>query len=130
MMTMMETEKLVKIVADTRTADGTKAVYGGPYPGGVIYATPAYYREKSAGRAEGGRRLRARPEWIASHSAEDIAKLMPEEYALGNLPIYVKALSVSKPMYSPDGHFEPGAVGTAYAVLKCSIRRWRARPSI
>src|SRR4029079_9015199 len=42
MMTMMETEKLVKVVADTRTADGTKAVYGGPYPGGVIYATPAY----------------------------------------------------------------------------------------
>ena len=34
MMTMMETEKLVKIVADTRTADGTKAVYGGPYPAG------------------------------------------------------------------------------------------------
>ena len=56
--------------------------------------------------------------WIASHSAEDIAKLMPEEYALGNLPIYIKALSVSKPMYSPDGHFEPGAVETAYAVLK------------
>ena len=43
---------------------------------------------------------------------------MPEEYALGNLPIYIKALSVSKPMYSPDGHFEPGAVDTAYAVLK------------
>jgi hypothetical protein len=43
---------------------------------------------------------------------------MPAEYALGNLPIYIKALSVSKPMYSPDGHFEPGAVGTAYAVLK------------
>ena len=42
MMTLMESEKLVKIVADTRTADGTKAVYGGPYPGGVIYATPAY----------------------------------------------------------------------------------------
>ena len=54
--------------------------------------------------------------WIASHSAEDIAKLMPEEYALGNLPIYIKALSISKAMYSPDGHFEPGAVGTAYAV--------------
>ena len=56
--------------------------------------------------------------WIAGHSAEDIAKLMPQEYALGNLPIYVKALSASKPMYSPDGHFEPGAVETAYAVLK------------
>src|SRR5260370_40179896 len=41
MMTAMETEKLVKIVADTRTADGTKAVDGGPDTGGGIYATPA-----------------------------------------------------------------------------------------
>ena len=53
-----------------------------------------------------------------SHSAEDIAKLMPEEYSLGNLPVYVRALAVSKPMYSPDSHFEPGAADTAYAVLK------------
>ena len=76
------------------------------------------HREKSADRAEGRQRLRAQLKVDRGHSAEDIAKLMPEEYALGNLPIYVKALSVSKPMYSPDGHFEPGAVGTAYAVLK------------
>ena len=41
MMTLMEADKLVKVVADTRTAEGTRAVYGGPYPGGVIYATPA-----------------------------------------------------------------------------------------
>ena len=46
--------------------------------------------------------------WIASHSAEDIAKLMPEEYALGNLPVYVKALAISKPMYSPDGTLRAG----------------------
>ena len=57
-------------------------------------------------------------QWIASHSAEDIAKLMPEEYALGNLPIYIRALAASKPMYSPDGRFVPGAVETAHAVLK------------
>ena len=101
------------VVADTRTADGTKAVYGGPYPGGVIYAAPATI-EKNPQAVQKVRGLR----WIASHSAEDIAKLMPEEYALGNLPIYIKALSLSKAMYSPDGHFEPGAVGTAYAVLK------------
>ena len=56
--------------------------------------------------------------WIASHSAEDIAKLMPEEYALGNLPVYVKALDISRAMYSPDGMFVPGAVETSDAVLK------------
>jgi NitT/TauT family transport system substrate-binding protein len=118
MMTMMETDDLVKVVADTRTADGTKAVYGGPYPGGVIYATPAYIESNPQTVQKVVNTFVHSLKWIANHSAEDIAKLMPEEYALGNLPIYVKALSVSKPMYSPDGHFEPGAVGTAYAVLK------------
>jgi NitT/TauT family transport system substrate-binding protein len=118
MMTMMETEKLVKIVADTRTADGNKAVYGGPYPGGVIYATPAYIEKNPETVQKVVNAFTHALKWIASHSAEDIAKLMPEEYSLGNLPVYVRALAVSKPMYSPDGHFEPGAADTAYAVLK------------
>jgi NitT/TauT family transport system substrate-binding protein len=118
MMTMMETDDLVKVVADTRTADGTKAVYGGPYPGGVIYAAPGYIEKNPQAVQKVVDAFVHSLKWIAGHSAEDIAKLMPEEYALGNLPIYVKALAVSKAMYSPDGHFEPGAVGTAYAVLK------------
>jgi len=118
MMTMMETDKLVKVVADTRTAQGTKAVYGGPYPGGVIYAAPSYIEKNPQAVQKVVDAFVRGLKWIASHSAGDIAKLMPEEYALGNLPMYIRALEVSKPMYSPDGHFEPGAVDTAYAVLK------------
>jgi len=84
----------------------------------VIYAQPAYIEKNPQTVQKVVNAFTSALKWIAGHSAEDIAKLMPEEYALGNLPIYIKALSVSKPMYSPDGHFEPGAVGTAYAVLK------------
>ena len=118
MLTLMESENLVKVIADARTADGTRAIYGGPYPGGVIYATPAYI-ESNPRIVQGVvdalvRGLR----WIATHSAEDIARLMPEEYALGNPPIYIRALNASKPSFSPDGRFEPGAVETAYSVLK------------
>ena len=118
MMTMMETEKLVKVVADTRTAEGTRAVYGGPYPGGVIYAAQSYIERHPQAVQKVVDAFVHGLKWISSHSAEDIARLMPEEYALGNRPMYVKALELSKPMYSPDGHFEPGAVDTAYAVLK------------
>ena len=118
MVTLMETDKLVKVVADTRTAEGTKAVYGGPYPGGVIYAAPATIEKNPIGVQKVVDAFVRGLKWIAGHSAEDIAKLMPEEYALGNRLVYIKALEVSKPMYSPDGHFEPGAVDAAYAVLK------------
>ncbi len=118
MMTLMETDKLVKIVADTRTAEGTRAVYGGPYPGGVIDATAAYVEKNPQAVQKVVDAFVRGLKWIASHSAEDIARLMPEEYALGNLPVYIKALTASKPMFSPDGHFEPGAVETAHTVLK------------
>jgi len=118
MITLMESEKLVKIVADARTPDGTRAIYGGPYPGGVIYATPAYIA-KNPKAVQGVVDAFVRSlQWIARSSAEEIARAMPEEYALGNRPIYVRALEMSKPMFSPDGQFVPGAVETAYAVLK------------
>ena len=118
MMTLMQHDKLVKVIADTRTAEGTQQVYGGPYPGGVVYATPATI-EKNPKQVQAVVNAFARGlKWIASHSPEEIAKLMPEDYALGNLPVYVEALAASKPMYSPDGKFVPGAVETAYQVLK------------
>jgi NitT/TauT family transport system substrate-binding protein len=55
---------------------------------------------------------------MSIHSAEDIVKAVPEEYALGNRDVYVRALAASQAMYSPDGRFVPGAVETAYQVLK------------
>ncbi len=118
MVSLMQADNLIKIVADTRTLEGTKAVYGGPYPGGVVYVTPAFI-EKNPRTVQAVVTAFSRAlKWLASASAEDIAKLMPEEYALGNRPVYIRALNASKPMYSPDGHFEPGAVETAHAVLK------------
>jgi len=118
MMTLMELDNLVKIVADTRTVEGNNAVYGGPFPGGVIYATPSYI-EKNPQVVQKVVDAYARGvRWIASHSAEEIAQLMPPEFALGNLPVYIKALAVSKLTFTPDGRFVPGAVETAHTVLK------------
>jgi NitT/TauT family transport system substrate-binding protein len=118
MVSVMTSEKLIKIIADTRTPEGNQAVYGGPYPGGVVYATPAFIDKNP-------RTMQALVDafarglgWIAEHSAEEIARLMPADYALGNLPVYVQALTASKPTYSPDGRFVPDAARTAYEVLK------------
>jgi len=118
MMSLMQSEGLVKVVADTRTPEGTQAVYGGPYPGGVVYTTPAFMeRNPRTVQAVVAAFVRAL-KWMSAHSAEDIARTMPEEFALGNRGIYVQALAASKAMYSPDGRFVPGAVETAYQVLK------------
>ena len=39
---LLESEKAIKVVADTRTPEGTQAVFGGPYPAAVLYAQQAF----------------------------------------------------------------------------------------
>ena len=56
--------------------------------------------------------------WIASHPAEDIAKAMPAEYALGNMDLFVRSIRSSIPMYSPDGRFGRDGAETALKVLR------------
>jgi NitT/TauT family transport system substrate-binding protein len=106
------------VVADTRTLEGTQAVYGGPYPGGVVYTTPDFIaKNPRTVQAVVTAFVRAL-KWMSIQSAEDIVRAVPEEYALGNRDVYVRALAASQAMYSPDGRFVPGAVDTAYQVLK------------
>jgi NitT/TauT family transport system substrate-binding protein len=118
MISLMEDEGLVSVVADTRTPEGTQSVYGGPYPGGVVYATRAFIeRNPRTVQAVVTAFVRAL-KWMAVSSAEEIANAMPEEYSLGNRAVYVRALAASKAMYSPDGRFVPGAAAAAHDVLR------------
>jgi sulfonate transport system substrate-binding protein len=114
---VLESQNLVKIVADTRTLEGTRQVFGGPYTAAVLYALPAYV-EKNTNAVQAlvnafVRGLR----WMQVHSAEEIAKVMPEEYALGDKTLYLAAIKKSLPMYSPDGRFGRDGAETAYRVL-------------
>jgi NitT/TauT family transport system substrate-binding protein len=118
MITKLDSEGLIKIVADTRTLEGTTKVYGGPYPAAVLYA-PTSFVEKNPNTAQAlvtalVRGLR----WVQSHNAEEIAKMMPEEYALGDKALFIKSIQANHDAYSPNGKFTREAAETAYKVLK------------
>ena len=118
MINILDREGAVKIVADTRTAEGTQTVYGGPYPAAVLY-TKAEFAEKNPNTAQALVTALVRGlKWVQGHSPEEIAKIMPEEYALGNREIYVQSIKTNLPAYSPDGKFTREAAETAYKVLK------------
>jgi NitT/TauT family transport system substrate-binding protein len=118
MINILDREGAVKIVADTRTAEGTQAVYGGPYPAATLYTTAAF-AEKNPNTAQAMVTALVRGlKWVQTHTPEEIAKVMPEEYALGNKEIYIQSIKSNLPAYSPDGKFIPGAAETALKVLK------------
>ena len=118
MINILDREGAVKIVADTRTAEGTQAVYGGPYPAAVLY-TKAAFAEKNPNTAQALVTALVRGlKWVQSHSPEEIAKVMPEEYALGNKEIYIQSIKTNLPAYSPDGKFTREARRDRLKVLK------------
>ena len=82
---LLDSEKAIRIVADTRTLAGTRAVYGGPYPAAVLYLPPAYAQSNPKTVQSLVNAFVRGLKWIASQSAEEIAKAMPPEYALGNM---------------------------------------------
>ena len=115
---LLESQGLIKVIADTRTLDGTRQVFGGPYPAAVLYAPRPFIEKNPRTMQALVNALLGGLKWIASHSAEEIAALMPEEYALGNKALYLQAIKNSLPMYSRDGRFTREGAETAYAVLK------------
>ncbi|HMK81987.1 MAG TPA: ABC transporter substrate-binding protein [Xanthobacteraceae bacterium] len=118
MVTKLDREGLVTVVADTRTMAGTEKVYGGPYPAAVLYASAAFI-EKNPNTVQALVSAFVRGlKWVQSHNAEQIASMMPEEYALGDKTLFIESIKANHDAYSPDGRFLKDAPETAYRVLK------------
>ena len=115
---LLDNEKAIRIVADTRTVEGTRQVYGGLYPAAALYLSPAYAQKNPATVQSLANAFVRGLKWIAGHSAEDIARVMPPEHALGNMDLFVRSIRSSIPMYSPDGRFSREGAETALKVLR------------
>jgi len=109
---------LIKIVADTRTLEGTVKVYGGPYPAAVLYATSAFIEKNPNTMQALGERARARAEMGEGAQRRRDRQDEPEEYMLGDKPLFVEAIKANHDAYSPDGRFLKNAPETALKVLK------------
>src|SRR5262249_55283132 len=72
-------------------------------PGGVVYTTADFIAKKPRTVQAIVTAFVRALKWMSAHPAEDIATAVPQEYALGNREVYVRALAASEAMYSPNG---------------------------
>src|SRR3954467_3794598 len=107
----------LRILSDTRTEKDNKAVFGGDYPGGSLYATTAWVasheKEVQALTDAIVNTLR----WIHSHSPEDIMAKMPPEMVGKDKTLYLAALKNTIPMYSETGLMDPKGAAAVLAVF-------------
>ena len=102
-MTKLEQENAIKVIADTRTVKGTQEVWGAPLPAGVLHAAIEFVQKNpNTAQALANAIVRA-DKWIAKASATDVAKVVPESFLMGDRALYLFSFDKVKEAISPDG---------------------------
>jgi NitT/TauT family transport system substrate-binding protein len=114
---MLERDGSIRAVVDTRTEEGTRALFGGANPAAVLYAKGDFIEKNPKTTQALVDALAMALAWIQKSSPEEIAAAVPEEFLLGDKALYVLAVSKSKPSYSQTGVIDPKAMQSANDML-------------
>ncbi|HEV7872945.1 MAG TPA: ABC transporter substrate-binding protein [Enterovirga sp.] len=99
----LEEDDAIKILIDTRTEAGTKALFGGSNPAAVVYLKKDFIgANPNTTQRLVNAHLKAL-KWLASATPEAVADTVPPEYHLGDKPLYLKAVKNSLESYSRTG---------------------------
>lgn len=113
-MAMLEGMGAVTVIADTRTAKGTEAVFGSAdMPAAALYA-PISFIQKNPNTVQALTNAMVRALlWLQKATPEQVVATVPPGYLLGNKDAYLASYVKLKDAYSPDGMFtEAGAQNT------------------
>ncbi len=116
-MSKLEQDGDIKIVADTRTMKGTQQVLGGPMPAGCLYA-PVEFIKKNPNTVQALTNAIVRADkWIHAASPQDVLRTVPESYLLGDKALYLFSFNKVKDAISPDGYISDAGAKTALKVI-------------
>jgi NitT/TauT family transport system substrate-binding protein len=115
--TMLEKDGKVKVIAETRTPEGTIKLFGGPMPASSLYA-PLDFVKKNPQTVQALTNATVRTlKWMQEASPQQILAAVPEEYLLGNQAMYLFAYNNVKAAYSKDGYFSDAGAKTTLKAL-------------
>lgn len=115
--TMLSRDRKVEIMLDTRTPEGTKEVYGGPYPAAVLLTSQKMIDEAPQTTQALVAAFVKALHWIDKATPEQIVELMPTDYRLGDQALYTQVIRNNKATYSPTGLMDRVAAETAVQFL-------------
>lgn len=114
------------LLADTRTAEGVKQVFGTDiYPAAVFYSTSEWLEKNPEAARRLARAITRTLKWIQEHSPEDIAAKMPATYRGDDPAIYIEALRHTMPTFSTDGMMPAEGAEAVKKVLSLSVEKVR-----
>jgi NitT/TauT family transport system substrate-binding protein len=110
------------ILADTRTAEGVRSVFGvESYPSAVLYSKAEWIeKNRDTARVIAGA-ITKTLSWMRSHTPEEIREKMPASFRTEDAANDVEVLRTAQAMLSVNGRFTPEAAEAVHKVLSTSL---------
>lgn len=116
-----EAQGVAAVMADLTTVEGTRQALGSLFPTNAVYMTSARIKANPRMAQHLATAFVRTLRYLRSHSAAEVAELIPAEIAGPDKPVYLAALSESLAMYQTDGRMPEGAADYELGVLQAAI---------
>ncbi|WP_414653654.1 ABC transporter substrate-binding protein [Geminicoccus sp.] len=113
----LEADDTIVILADARTESGTKEIFGGSNPAAVLYLKNDFIEANPNTVQALVTAFKRALDWLATATPKDVAATVPEAYYLGDKDLYLRAVAASKETYSRTGIIPPQGMQSAYNML-------------
>lgn len=107
----------MKVVADTRSAKGTKQFYGGPYAAGCIYVKPEFVRQNPRTAQAIANVIYRSVRWLQHASPDAIVNTLPASYYVGGKAQYRAALLKNLDAFKNDAAIHPDVAQRVYRAV-------------
>ena len=117
MITRLEQDGDIKIIADSRTEEGTRAIFGGSNPAAVLYLKHQFAQSNPNTVQALVNAFYKTLKWLEKATPDAIAATVPEEYFLGDKALYLAAVKANKQVYSLTGLVAPAGMQSSADML-------------
>jgi len=105
------------VLADSRTDEGTRAAFGGPYLADCLYAKIDFVKANPATAQAIANAIVHAMQWLKTASIDDIIKSLPPEYYQADEKLYRKSLEKNLSAFQWDGIVSPDAVRNVWKAI-------------
>ncbi|MED4227547.1 ABC transporter substrate-binding protein [Neobacillus cucumis] len=115
--TLLKNKNLAYTFVDMNSKEGTKEALGGGYAATSLYMNNDYVKAHPDVVQKLANAYVKTLKWMSTHTPEEIAAKMPEEYYAGDKAVYIQALKGQLPMFTTDGKMPDGTPENVKKIL-------------
>lgn len=115
--TLIQQRDLGRILVDSRTEEGAKAIFGGSYPFACLYSTPGYIEKNPETMQKLVNAFMRTLDWLHATPPDQIVDALPASSRIEDRALNIEVVAKSKAMFSTTGLFDPAAAAVTHSVL-------------